>query len=121
MMLHEEMTDRVLGAAVEVHRVLGPGFLEAVYREALGHELALRRIPFEPEVKIPVQYKGFPIGTYKADFVVDQNVILEIKGASALAPAHVAQALHYLAATGYRLALLLSFGASKLQIKRLIR
>lgn len=119
--IFKELSFAVVGAAMEVHNHLGPAFLEAVYQRALAHELALRDIPFEEQKSLPVHYKGQLIGDYKADFVVDGKVILEIKSVSALAKAHEAQALHYLAATGLQLAILLNFGAPALQHKRIVK
>ena len=106
---------------MEVHRILGPGFLESVYEAALAHELTLRSIPFEQQKRLPVQYKGQPVGTYVADLVVDDKIVVELKAVSKLTPAHEAQAHNYLAATGLRLALLLNFGAPSLQQKRIVR
>ena len=119
--LYKELTYAVIGAAMEVHRILGPGFLEAVYQTALAHELILRGIPFETQVRLPVTYKGMPAGEYIADIVVDGKLILELKAVSMLNGSHQAQAMNYLAATGYRLALLLNFGAASLQHQRVIR
>src|SRR5512136_2645854 len=107
MLLYKELCYLVVGAAQEVHRLLGPGFLEAVYEHALIHEFALRGISAESQVELPVVYKGTQIGIYKADLVVDKKIIVEIKAVSMLIDAHSAQAIHYLAATGYRLAILL--------------
>jgi GxxExxY protein len=120
-LLYGELSYLVVGAALEVHKVLGPGFLEVVYQHALAHELALRNVPFEQQVALLVMYKDQRAGDYRADFVVDGKMILEIKAASTLAPLHEAQALHYLAATRLRLAILLNFGAASLQIKRIVR
>ena len=119
--LFKESSYAIIGAAMEVHRILGPGFLEAVYEAALAHELTLRGIPFERQKKLPVYYKGQLVGEYEADFVVDGQIILELKAVSKLTPAHEAQAHNYLAATGLRLAILLNFGAESLQQKRIVR
>jgi GxxExxY protein len=119
--LFKELSYAVVGAAMEVHRLLGPGFLEYVYRRALAHEFELRGISFAREVPLNITYKKIQIGKYKADFAIDEKIILEAKAVSALVPRHEAQAIHYLAGTGLRLALLLNFGAESLQIKRLIR
>lgn len=119
--LYKELSYAIVGAAMEVHRVLGPGFLEAVYQAALAHEFSLRGIPFEQFRRLPVTYKGALVGEYVADFVVNDQVIVEIKAVSSLNAAHEAQALNYLAATGLRLALLINFGAESLQHKRLVR
>jgi len=121
MMLYEELSQKILGAAIEVHQVLGSCFLESVYDKALAHEFTLRHIAHERHVTLPVRYKGVSVGDYQADFVIDRKIILEIKSVSLLVPAHVAQAMHYLACTGYRLALLLNFGSKTIQIRRIIR
>jgi len=119
--LFKELSYKIIGAAMEVHRILGPGFLEAVYEAALAHELTLRGIPFERQKELPVYYKGQLVGHYVADFVVDGQIILELKAVSALTKAHEAQAHNYLAATGLSLAILLNFGAESLQQKRIVR
>lgn len=106
---------------MEVHRVLGPGFLEAVYQTVLERELTLRTIPFEKQARLPVIYKDILVGEYIADFVVDGKVIVEIKAVSNFNSQHQAQAMHYLAATGCRLALLLNFGTGSLQHRRVIK
>ena len=120
MILFKELCYEVVGASQEVHRLLGPGFLESVYEHALAHELTLRGIAFERQVPLNVTYKEICAGEFRADFVVDDKIILEIKAASSLVPAFDAQALHYLAITKFRLALLINFGARSLQFKRII-
>lgn len=119
--LYKELSYAIVGAAMEVHRILGPGFLEAVYQAALAHELTLHGIRFEQLKRLPVTYKGVSVGEYAADFVVEDKIILEIKAVSKLHPAHEAQAINYLTATGFRLAILLNFGAGSLQHKRLVK
>ena len=119
--LYEELSFAVISAAMEVHKILGPGFLEAVYQLALEKELTLRKIPFRHEVELPVTYKGDLVGVYKADLIVDHKIILEIKGISALNASHQAQALNYLAATGLQLAILINFGMSSLEYRRVVR
>jgi GxxExxY protein len=120
-LLYKELTFVVIGAAMEVHNVLGPGFLESVYQKALAYELRERNIPFQEQVHLPVVYKGELVGDYIADFVIDGKLIVEIKAVSKLNSAHQAQAMHYLTATGLRLALLLNFGATSLQHHRVIK
>jgi GxxExxY protein len=120
-LLYKELTFAVIGAAMEVHRILGPGFLEAVYQVALERELSLRGIPFEKQVKLPVSYKDVLVGEYIADFVIDGKLIVEIKAVSNFNSQHQAQAMHYLAATGSRLALLLNFGTGSLEHRRVIK
>lgn len=120
-LLYKEQTFAVIGAAMEVHKILGPGFLEAVYQAALERELTLRKIPFEQKVKLPVTYKDVTVGIYEADIVIDNKIILELKSISKLNASHQAQAMHYLAATGLRLALLLNFGTGSLEHRRVIK
>ena len=119
--LYKELSYAIVGAAMEVHRILGPGFLEAVYQAALAHELTLRSIHFKQFVRLPVTYKGIPVGEYVADFVIEDKVILEIKAVPTLHPRHTAQAINYLTATGFRLAILLNFGANSLQHERIVK
>ena len=120
-LLYKELTFAVIGAAMEVHKVLGPGFLESVYQSALAHELTLRGIPFEQQIRLPVTYKDVLVGEYIADFAVDGKLIVELKAMSKLNASHQAQAMHYLAATGLHLALLLNFGTGSLEHRRVIK
>jgi GxxExxY protein len=120
-LLYKELTFKVIGAAMEAHRIPGPGFLEAVYQGALERELNLRTIPFERKVKLPVIYKDVVIGDYEADLVIDKKFIVELKAVSKLNSSHEAQALHYLTATGLDVALLLNFGAGSLEHRRVIK
>src|SRR3990172_4932181 len=119
--LFKELSYAIVGAAMEVHRVLGPGFLEAVYESALAYELTLRGIRFEQQKRLPVSYKDQVLGEYMADLVIDEQIILELKAISAISAAHEAQAHHYLAATGIKLAIILNFGGESLQQKRIVR
>ena len=120
-LLYKELTFAVIGAAMEVHRILGPGFLEAVYQLALERELTLRGIVFEKQVRLPGTYKDAFVGEYIADFIIDGKLIVEIKSVSNFNSQHQAQAMHYLAATGCRLALLLNFGTGSLEHRRVIK
>ena len=119
--LYKELSYATVGAAMEVHQQLGSGFLESVYHTALAYELSLRNIPFESRKPLPVLYKGQPVGQYEADIVVDQMIILELKSVSAISPAHIAQAHHYLAATGLRLAIIINFGSNSLEKRRVAK
>jgi len=119
--LFKELSFAIIGGAMEVHNQLGPAFLEVVYQKALALEFTLRGILFEEQKVLPVHYKGQLVGEYKADFVVDGKIIIEIKSVASLAKAHEAQALHYLAATGLQLAIILNFGAPSLQYKRIVK
>ena len=114
-------TFAIIGAALEVHRVLGPGFLEAVYHEALARELTKRAVPFRSEVELPVFYKGERLSTsYRCDFVCYDTVIVEVKALARLTGLEEAQAINYLKASGHSVALLLNFGARSLEHHRLV-
>ena len=114
----EKLTYAIIGAAMEVHRVLGPGFLEAVYQAALEHELTLRGIPFKRQVRLEVMYKEIIAGEYRADFFVDEKVIVEIKATKGLTEIDEAQLMNYLKGTGIKVGLLLNFGEASLNHKR---
>ena len=120
-LLYGSLTYAIIGAAMEVHNNLGPGFLENVYQKAFAHEMFLRKIAFKEQIKLPVTYKNLLVGEYIADYTVEEKLIIEIKAVSRLNRAHQAQAMHYLASTGYRLALLVNFGESSLEHRRIIR
>ena len=119
--IRDPQTYAIIGAAMEVHRLLGPGFLEAVYQEAMGIELGLRGIPFAAKIELSVYYKEQRLSCfYKPDFLCYESVIVEIKALQALTGADEAQALNYLKATQHERALLINFGSPSLQYKRLI-
>jgi len=114
-------TYAIIGAAMEVHRELGNGFLEAVYQDAMAVELQARGIAYSREHSIPISYKGQTLGTpYRADFICHSSIILELKAIKTLTDIECAQVLHYLKATGFQRALLINFGAPKLEYKRFI-
>jgi GxxExxY protein len=117
-----ELTRAVIGAAIEVHRSLGPGFLEAFYEQALCVEFALRGIPFFRQAAVLVQYKGTPIGEARYDLLVDRCLLVELKACERLAPLHVAQVLSYLKATGLTVGLLINFNVPFLRegIRRIV-
>lgn len=122
-MSRDELTHHVIGLAMEIHRELGPGFLESVYHRGLEIELAAHNIPFESEVPISVIYKGKPLGRFEADIVIrtDKPLLIELKAVEAITKAHEAQTVNYLAATGIDEALILNFGGLSLQFKRKFR
>jgi GxxExxY protein len=116
------LTGEVIGAAIEVHKALGPGLLESAYDECLCHELRLRGIQFERQVELPIEYKGTKLNCgYRMDVVADDQVILELKSCEALHPIHEAQLLTYLRLTGRKVGLLINFNVPILRegIKRL--
>jgi len=112
----------VIGAAIEVHQILGPGFLEEVYQAALTIEFLRRGIPHEFEKFVTVNYKGHEVGKGRLDFLVANSLIVELKAVQSLAPIHEAQVLSYLKMTNYPLALLINFNVPLLKdgIKRII-
>ena len=117
----DHQTSEIIGAAIEVHRLLGHGFLEAVYHNALCQELLLRSIPFQREVTVPVYYKGTKLTCgYRADVLCYEQVLVELKAQSRLTPIDEAQVINYLRATEFERALLLNFGAARLEVKRLV-
>jgi GxxExxY protein len=118
--LYRELSYQVVGAAMDVHNELGPGFPEAVYQASMEHELILRQIPFEKQFRVPVQYKGVLVADYYLDLVVDEKIDVELKALSELAPVHHAQVLAYLKASGLRLGLLINFGQQRLETKRIV-
>lgn len=112
-------TFEIIGAAMEVHREFGPGFLEGVYQDALEIEFQLRGIPYEREKAIVIKYKGQPLNhRYRADFVCYDEILVETKALKQLVSTDVAQTLHYLHATGLKLGLLINFGAPSLEHRR---
>ncbi|MDD2710689.1 MAG: GxxExxY protein [Verrucomicrobiae bacterium] len=116
-----ELTGKIIGCAMKVHRVLGPGFLESVYQKALAVELAKVGLKIETEKKIKVYYAGVDVGDFAADMVVDDLVIVENKSVQALVKAHEVQLVNYLTATGMDVGLLLNFGTGSLEFKKKFR
>lgn len=119
-LLYREETYKIVGAAMEVHKHLGCGFLEPVYQEALEHELKLQGIPYKAQSPISISYKDILLGKfYMADFVVYDQIIVEIKAADMLEPNAMAQMINYLKGTGCKLGILINFGAKSLEWKRI--
>ncbi len=118
----EGLAHAVIGASIEVHRELGPGFLESAYENALAIELAARGIPFERQAPIHVIYKGRSVGEGRVDFLVDRSLVVELKTVDFFSAIHIAQVLSYLRATGLPLALLVNFNVPVMKhgIKRVI-
>jgi len=116
------LAHEVIGAAIGVHRLLGPGFLESVYEEALTIEMTMRKIPFTRQVGVGVSYKDNIVGRGKLDFLVGSQLVVELKAIDMLAPIHSAQLLSYLKTTGFHLGLLINFNTPALRngLKRII-
>ncbi len=116
MLEQEHLTESIIGAAIEVHRELGPGLLESTYEECLCHELHLRGLRFQRQVELPVTYKGLKLDCgYKLDVVVEEQVVLELKSIEQILPIHHAQLLTYLRLSGKRIGLLMNFNVTVLK------
>jgi GxxExxY protein len=116
----EKLTEGIIGAAFEVSKVLGHGFLETVYRKALVHELTLRGISVAEEQSFEVTYKGAKLGQYYCDMLINQTVIVELKAIEQLTPSHIGQVLNYLRASNLKVGLLLNFGIPRLEYRRVL-
>jgi GxxExxY protein len=121
---HSELTGRILASALTVHASLGPGLLESTYRACLAHQLELDGMSSRREVPIPIRYQGADIDTsYRADLIVEDRVLIELKAVERLLPIHLAQVLTYLRLSDLRVGLLINFNVTRLKfgIKRLVR
>ena len=124
MLLSANLTERILRAAIEVHRELGPGLLENTYRCCLVHQLRLEGLTVQSEVPIPITYKGLALdASYRADLIVENTALIELKATERLLPIHEVQTLTYLKLAGLRVGLLMNFNVTSLKhgIRRLIR
>jgi GxxExxY protein len=120
VMEEEDLTFRIRGCAYEVFRVLGFGFLEQVYQQALLRKFALQGVKAVGQAALEVRYKGEPVGRYAADILVDDRIVVELKAAESLTKAHEAQLLNYLKASGKKVGLLINFMHPKAEIRRLV-
>ncbi len=118
--IEKELSYRIMQAAFEVHKALGPGFLESIYEEALAIELRAQGLSVETQVRIPVMYKDHQVGEHLLDHLVEKRIILELKASSEIAPIHKQQALSYIKATGIELAIVINFGAARVQSARVV-
>lgn len=115
-LLEKDLTDKIIGAAIEVHRALGPGLLESAYQVCMEHECKLQKIPFKPQVNFPLKYKGIELNAgYVIDFVFDNRVIVELKAVETVIPVHEAQLLTYMKLMNIRVGLLLNFNVPVLK------
>ena len=116
MLFQKELTEQIIGAAIEVHKRLGPRLLESAYEQCLCHELRLREIPFRRQVEMPVSYKGTKLDCgYCIDVIVADQVLLELKSVEQLAPVHEAQLLTYLRLSGIKIGFLINFNVAVLK------
>jgi len=116
----EELSSRIIGAAIEVHRELGPGFLEAIYEEALKVELSEQSMHCDSQKEIKIEYLGVEIGVHRLDLLVEKKIIVELKAVKELTDIHFAQLRSYLKAAGLRVGLLLNFAKPTLEIRRVV-
>jgi GxxExxY protein len=116
-----ELTGKIIGAAMEVHKYLGNGFQEVIYQRALSIELNLQNIQHEREKEMDLSYKGYEIGKRRVDFFVEEKIMVEIKAVKELEDVHLAQAINYLEAYGLDIGLLINFGNTSLQFKRVMK
>jgi len=121
-MIHESLTEKIIGCSIEVHRELGPGLLESIYQAALAIEFGLRGINFEEQMPLSVSYKGMGIGAYRIDLLVENEVVVELKSTERNDPVYEAQLLSYMKLGGYRVGLLINFNSILLTkgIKRFV-
>ena len=116
MLMHEELTGQIIGAAIEVHKELGPGLLESAYQACMCHELNLRGIKFRKEIEIPVTYKGVQLDCgYRIDILVDEKVVVELKAVTEMHPVFDAQLLTYMKLSNCRVGLLINFNVPVLK------
>jgi len=115
-LLEKDLTEKIIGTAIEVHRIMGPGLLESAYQVCMEHESALRMFLFERLVKLPLNYKGIDLNTdYVIDLIYDKRVIVELKAVERVIPVHEAQLLTYMRLTGIRVGLLINFNVPVLK------
>lgn len=119
---YKEITERIIGASIDVHTALGHGLLESIYEEALAYEFNLRKIKYERQKEINIKYKDIFVGNHRIDFLAEDSVIVELKSKEVLHPIHEAQILTYLKATSKRIGLLINFNVVQLKegLKRFI-
>ena len=118
---NDPLTGMVIGCAIRIHKVLGPGFLENIYHQALAHELNKASIEYISEARLKVMYDGIVLGDYVADFVVNKRVVVELKAVEQLVKAHEIQLVNYLTAIRFDVGLLINFGGQKIQVRRKFR
>ncbi len=115
-MFHEHLTEQIIGAAIEVHRELGPGLLESAYEQCFCHKLHLRGLAFQCQLDVPVMYKGLKLDCgYRLDVVVDETVVIELKAVEQILPIHQAQLLTYLRLSGKKVGLIINFNVAVLK------
>ena len=114
------MSNQIIGAAIKVHKELGPGFLESIYEEALKVELSKNELDFASQMEVQIEYLGVPVGLHRLDLLVQNEVIVELKAVKELADIHFAQLRSYLKATGMKIGLLLNLSKPMLEVRRVV-
>ncbi len=122
-MKYQDITEKIIGCSFEVHKFFGNGFQEAIYQRALALEMTRAKLTYGIEVEMPIFYKDFtdPIGMRRADFIVEEKVLVELKAVTKLEDVHLAQTLNYLKAYRLEIGLMINFGSKSLEFKRLIQ
>jgi len=120
MLEHEELTERIIRAAIAVHRQLGPGFLESIYEAALSIELRKQELQFDRQRRLPILYDGVEIGYHRLDLLVEETIVVELKAVKSIESIHFAVVRSYLKASGRKHGLLFNFSAPKLIVKRVL-
>lgn len=118
---YSNITERIIGCSMKVHNTLGNGFQEVIYQRALAIELEKTKLLFTRELEMPIYYENIEIGTRRVDFLIEEKVIVELKAVTSLDKVHLAQALNYLEAFKLEIGLLINFGNTRLEFKRLIK
>ena len=118
-MIDDKLTYQIIGCAMEVHKILGNGFQEVIYQRCLAIELERAGLSFGREVEHPIYYRGVEVGSRRADFIVANQVVVELKALTALEDVHIAQAKNYVVAYDFEVGLLINFGAKSLEYKRI--
>lgn len=118
--LYEGLTEKIIGCCYRVHNVLGSGHKESIYKQALCKEFGEEKIDYIQEAPLAVKYQGDRVGIYRADFIIENKILLEIKAVGFMPKNYEVQLLYYLKTTGYKLGLLINFGAKSVQIRRRI-
>ena len=119
MAIQDELTYKIIGCALNVHNTLGNGFQEVIYQRCLAIELTQAKIEFDREKEQPIFYKGYDVGTRRADFIINNKIVVEIKAIISLDDVHLAQAKNYIVAYNFNIGLLINFGAKSLEYKRI--
>ena len=120
-LVEEELSEKVIGCCIRVHRELGPGFLEKVYEEATAHELAASRLNYAQQHLLRIHFRGIVVGEHRLDLFVENRLVLELKAARSIEDVHLATTLSYLKASGAQIGLVVNFATARLQVRRVVK